>query len=315
MKTPAARVRLAYCAALWISLADRWAEELISGDNPQRPAQTQRLCFSWGGEHNQGYQRRGNVTGIYYQWEKNSTYSGRHRGTRSKLEFHLNWRRGRDTRTSKLKQHTALIIHRILRAKNYRREGCWISPWKDLTRPLILKPQTSRNGGYLVSWPLVAPRRPSESCPTFHAGLCVASIFHTSDNAPQPRAATLIFVVYCSRLRDSARHSKLCISVISTGSILACTADRQPNTEVMNKSQYSINEPGGGLFIWCIFGNLGWILNQIQRPASRCIIQSRFKKKKKKITAGTATICRFISAIGKERHRTEQNMSTVLCNK
>ena len=122
-----------------------------------------------------------------------------------------------------------------------------------------------------------SPRRPSESCPTFHAGLCVASIFHTSDNAPQPCAATLIFVVYCSRLRDSARHSKLCISVISTGSILACTADRQPNTEVMNKSQYSITEPGGGLFIWCISGNLGWILNQTQWPASRCIIQSRFK--------------------------------------
>lgn len=35
------------------------------------------------------------------------------------------------------------------------------------------------------------------------------------------------------------RHSECCNSVISTNSILACTADEQPNTEAMNKSQYS----------------------------------------------------------------------------
>lgn len=46
----------------------------------------------------------GNVTGIYYHGEKNSTYSRRHRGTRSKLRvsFELTAREG--PRTSKPKK-------------------------------------------------------------------------------------------------------------------------------------------------------------------------------------------------------------------
>lgn len=79
----------------------------------------------------------------------------------------------------------------------------------------------------------------SESCPTFSPG----SVWHLSftrvTTPPQPCTATLIFIIYCSRLRDSARHSKPCNSVIFTSSILACMADKQPNTELMNKSQYS----------------------------------------------------------------------------
>lgn len=124
---------------------------------------------------------------------------------------------------------------------------------RDLPRLLILKAQTSRNRGYLVSRPFVSLLSFWELS-HFQPGLCVASIFHTSDNAPQPRAATLIFMVYCSRLRDSARHSKPCNSVISTSSILACTADKQPNTEVMNKSQYSTYTlTDTRRFILCIF--------------------------------------------------------------
>lgn len=143
-----------------------------------------------------------------------------------------------------------------------------------LLRSLILKPQTSRNGGYLVSWPLVSPLSFWELS-HFQPELCVASIFHTSDNAPQPRAATLIFIVYCSRLRDSARLSKLCNSVISTSTILACTADKQPNTEMMNTSQYNtftITDTRRMPIYLGYFWLFWTILNKIWRTASLSII-------------------------------------------
>lgn len=132
----------AYGAALWISLADRWAEELISGDSLQRPAQTQRLCFSWGEVHNQGYQRRWNVTGIYYQWEKALQLEAQmRRGIQSKLEFDLNWQqRG----GHKLQNQTAhayyLLDWHVLKNET---EDCGISPWKISS--------DCRFGGFLVS--------------------------------------------------------------------------------------------------------------------------------------------------------------------
>lgn len=128
MKTPAARVRLTYCAALWISLADRWAEELISGDSLQRPAQTRRLCFSWGGVHNQGYQRRWNVTGIYYQREKTPpTVRGAnvHRHSLNWVSFKLTAREGPQTSKS---NHSLFI--RLARLEDWNREYRWISPCK-----------------------------------------------------------------------------------------------------------------------------------------------------------------------------------------
>lgn len=57
--------------------------------------------------------------------------------------------------------------------------------FKDLPRPLILKPQTSRDKQYLVSRPLVSLLSFWELS-HFQSELCVASIFHTSDNAPHP---------------------------------------------------------------------------------------------------------------------------------
>ncbi len=93
---------------------------------------------------------------------------------------------------------------------------------------------------------------PSESCPTFSPG----SVWHLSftrvTTPPNPALPLSFFIVYCSRLRDSALLSKLCNSVISTSTILACTADKQPNTEMMNTSQTTrpqLLTPGGGLFI------------------------------------------------------------------
>lgn len=109
---------------------------------------------------------------------------------------------------------------------------------KDLPRPLILKPQTSRNGGYLVSDPL-SLRCPSESCPTFSPG----SVWHlsfTRVTTPPNPVLPLSFsssIVPGSEIQPGTASPYN--SVISTSSILACTADKQPNTQVMNKSQYS----------------------------------------------------------------------------
>lgn len=179
-----------------------------------------------------------------------------------------------------------------------QREDWWISPWK--IGP-DLKPQTSRNRGYLVSWPPVSMLSFWELS-RFQPRLCVASIFHASDNAPQPLAASLLFIVYCSRLTYSARHSEPCNSVISASSILACTTDKKPNTEVMNKSQYSTythtdtrRRPVFLVYFWLFFR----ILNPVCCTAS-CSINGWGWK----LTAGINDVCiiLFLSAIHRERH-------------
>lgn len=170
MKTPAAGVRLACCAALWISLADRWAEELISGDGLQRPAHTQRPCFSWGGVHNQGHQKRWYVNGNYYQWEKTPPTV---RGTQSKLEFHLNWQQGRAPNRSNIKAVMLTIYQTGTSWRPKQREDCWIGQicpdhWFRSSRHLEIEAIW-----YLASLSFC---RASESCPTFSPG----SVWHLS---------------------------------------------------------------------------------------------------------------------------------------
>lgn len=71
-----------------------------------------------------------------------------------------------------------------------------------------LKLETRRNERILGIFVCDAPLSSVESCPTFSSD-CVASIFQMSDNAPNPSDATLIFSLYCSRLRDSASTQRV----------------------------------------------------------------------------------------------------------
>lgn len=251
MKTPAERVRLAYCVALRIKLADRWAKgsirdllidlhrlrgnvwievrftiQDIRGDNKEfatRPVDCLNWSFIWDESTGAAAELQNRTTPAYYLYERHVS------------------------------------------------QDCWISPWKIWSRAQL---------EIEAIWPLASLLFFWELSP-FQPRLCVASIFHTSDNASQPRAATLIFILYCSRLRNSARHSEPCNSVISKSSILACAADKQPNTEVMNKSQYSTHTHlltrGGGPFIWCILRLFWRILNPIWRTVSCCSVWLRFR--------------------------------------
>lgn len=208
MKTPAERLRPAYCVALRINLADRWAKESISGD-------LHRL--------------RGDV------WLEVGFTIQDIRGDKVWLEFAtrpvdcLNWIFIWDESTGAAAELQNGTTPAYYLYERHVSQDCWISPWKIWS------------GAQLeieAIWPLASLLFFWELSP-FQPRLCVASIFHRSDNASQPRAATLIFILYCSRLRNSGRHTEPCNSVISKSSILACAADKQPNTEVMNKSQYS----------------------------------------------------------------------------
>lgn len=139
----------------------------------------------------------------------------------------------------------------------------------------------------MVSRPLVS-LLPFRELSHFQPRLCVASIFHTTTPPPpfhQPCAATLIFIVYCfqaQRFSPGTASSAILSSPHKLNTCNACTADKQPNTEVMNKSQYSIDTdlltPGGGLFIQGYFWLFWRIMNKIWCTASCCIMWSRFKE-------------------------------------
>lgn len=122
---------------------------------------------------------------------------------------------------------------------------------------------------------------PSESCPPFSPG----SVWHLSFirvTAPHNPAPPLSFpssIVPSSETQAGTASPAILSS--PKAQYLPCAADKQPNTEVMNKSQYSTytHTParGGGPFIWCIF-RLSWrILNPIWRTVSRCTIWLRFR--------------------------------------
>lgn len=119
-----------------------------------------------------------------------------------------------------------------------------------------------------------------ESCPTFSP----ESVWHPSFTlvttrppppAPPRNAAPPLSFSSSIVPGSEIQPGRLCSPVISTGSILACAADKQPNTEMMNKSQYSVctlADTRRRPFIWFI---LWVILNQICCAASCCIVWLR----------------------------------------
>lgn len=120
-------------------------------------------------------------------------------------------------------------------------KDCWLS---DLPRPLILGQQTFRNGGYLVSWSLVFLMCFWELS-HFQPRLCVASIFHTSDNVPPSPLLPLSFssfIVPGSEIQPG-KASPAILSSSQAQCVPAWLISKQ--TELMKKSQYSTYTPTG----------------------------------------------------------------------
>lgn len=232
----------AYGAALWISLADRWAEELISGDSLQRPAQTQRLCFSWGEVHNQGYQRRWNVTGIYYQWEKALQLEAQmRRGIQSKLEFDLNWQQRRGHKLQNQTAHAYYLLDWHAWNRGLRNQSL-----KDLLR----LPNLRLFGVLALCLPVVLLR----AVPLSALALCGIHLSHEWQRPPTP---TLHCHSYFHRLLfqpgtasptilSSPQAQYLPALLISSQTLRWWINHNEAHTHVL--------KPGGGQFIWCIFG-------------------------------------------------------------
>lgn len=204
---------------------------------------------------------------------ENSTYSKRRKCTQAhNLNWSFIWTDSEGGAPNIKTKPLMLIIYQTGTSWGLRqREDCWISPWKIYPHRRLW---SRRHLEIEAIWYLgpSSLSRPSESCPTF--SLC--SVWHlsfTRVTTPPNPALPLSFsssIVPGSEIQPGTASPAILSSPQAQYLPALLISSQTPRWWINHNTAHThLLTPGGGLFIWCIFGYFGdfWIKSGVQLPA------------------------------------------------